>query len=230
MNPSDDYTEHLTLLTEKHKEQSNLFYTRHNLFIAYNTFLVGALALLVTAFLKLQPRYAWAAATILSLVAAYVSHKWCSVMKKAAKWIDFWHAKVIHFEEHHAPSQEYYFFLDRTMKKNAKVSRPEKRRSDIDEEEIEKMYASIQKIRASPPKAESGITADILRINEIIEYLWVWATFLFFGLFVADPDLSTDPLPELKGKMVFLLLSLMVASILTIVSEYKRHWSKGAKK
>jgi len=171
MNSSNDYTEHLKLLTEKHKEQSSLFYTRHNLFIAYNTFLVGALALLVTAFLKVQSRYAWAAAIILSLVATIISHKWYSVMKKAADWIDFWKAKVIHFEEHHAPAQEYYFFLDRAMKKKMKVSRPEKRRSDIDEEEIEKMYADIQKIRDNPPSTRCGIAADILRINEITNYL-----------------------------------------------------------
>lgn len=228
-NSSNDYAEHLHLLAEKHKEQSSLFYTRHNLFIAYNTFLVGALALLVTAFLKAHSRYAWAAAIILSFVATVISYKWYSVMKKAAKWIDFWHTKVIYFEEYHAPAQEYYFFLDR-MKKDAKLSRPKKVRSEIDEKKIEKIYASMEEIYADPPNFMCGIAYDILRINEIINYLWMWAMFLFLGLFLSDPDLNKDLLIELKANIILFILPLMAAFVLTLYFEYKHHWSNKAKK
>jgi len=58
----------------------------------------------------------------------------------------------------------------------------------------------------------------------------MWAMFLFLALFISDPDLSIDPLLELKGKIVLFMLPLVAAFVLTVVSEYKRHWSKGAKK
>ncbi|KYK38598.1 MAG: hypothetical protein HXS46_16480 [Theionarchaea archaeon] len=164
---------YLKLLTEKHKEQAHLFHTRHNLFVAYNTFLIGALAIVITSFLRLNSPYlssngfVLVLATVISFLAAEISWRWYFAMKMSAAWIRFWEAKIIYFEakSHKKLDQAYYFFLDRSMKEPQRLSAKEA--PQLKEEELNEINEKLETIW-DRKVITGGVTENVLQITKII--------------------------------------------------------------
>ena len=88
------YIEYLKMCIEKHREEIKLYYTRNNLFIACNTFIVGALVIVISSSSKLQPRFIWMVAAIICIFAAVITRKWHSIVNMSAEYIYFWSAKI----------------------------------------------------------------------------------------------------------------------------------------